>query len=142
VTFGQTIAPTKYMQEIGNRYKLPELAVNFSAAINRAFEIELRLKAKKRKTKSKLAAEKRLIVASQQAQGEAEKTAKTPSNRDLVAKRELLRYKIRQYDAELDSIRNYEIGARLLAIQTERVFAAKDAQDMEDIVMILALDEA
>jgi hypothetical protein len=133
---------TNYLRALRKRHKLPEPSQDFTAAVARALEIELRLKAEKRQAERELAEAKKHIAAPQKTQGYASKKSPTTSNSDFVAKRELLRYKIRQYEAELDSIRTFEIGVRLLALQNERQVAAKDAQDMEDILMILALDEA
>jgi hypothetical protein len=138
----QTYGATNYLRAIRKKHKLPEPTQDFTLAVARALELELRLRAEKQAAERELEAEKRRIAALRKPQEKQSEEPKTAPNSDFVAKQELLRYKIRQYDAELDSLRNYEIGARLLAIQTERVAAAKDAQDMEDILMILALDEA
>jgi len=138
----QTYGATNYLRNLRKKHKLPEPTQDFTAAVARALELELRLRTEKQAAERELKAEKLKIAALQQTQWNDKKQLKNSPNSDFVAKHELLRYKIRQYDAELDSLRNYEIGARLTALHNERQVAAKDAQDMEDILMILALDEA
>jgi len=138
----QTYGATNYLRSLRKKHKLPEPGQDYTAAVARALQLELQLKAEKRAAERELAAEKRRIAAAQKPQAVLPDQPKNTSNSDFVAKRELLRYKIRQYEAELDSLRNYEIGARLAAIQTERVAAARYEQDIHDILMILAFDEA
>jgi hypothetical protein len=125
------------------KLKLPNKEQDWTKAVARALEQELRIKAEKAHAERELAKVKQALADQPKPQNSVSRTATKSSNSAYVAYRTDLYARIRAYDAELDSLRKEEIGIRLRAIHAERIEAAKqrDEQDMQDILTILMLDE-